>query len=92
MSIAIVRIAPVERWCTYVRSCTHHWTEKQVGAEVGMLVEIDTASMKVRSEQSLCAGKEWLLTLKSVKALLERIGSSNPVERMWICEHMLEMD
>ena len=86
MSIARVRIAPIEQWCP---------DSLQAGAVergskiVGLVVEIIPSSMVVEE----C--RKWILTDESMKSLHERAQTPHEIRARSghkICEHMLEMD
>jgi hypothetical protein len=82
MSIATVRIAPVEQWCV------------REGGEVdypkGMTVEIITESMTFNPDKR-CLGRIWDVTQASAEAMAFFNGDDDPTGTM-LCEHMLEMD
>jgi len=93
MSIAKVKIAPVERWCKAVRDGMVDYPEANGQAnEVGMAVAIKTETMRHGSPD--CAGREWELTEESLNALIQRTGADSEcwTKPCFICEHMLEMD
>ena len=79
--ITKVRIAPVEQWC---KETTPHEDTGDVGVEV----EIDTASMQ---KSTSCPGRRWLMTEESTEMLCRITGAPRLGQRAYICEHMLEL-
>jgi hypothetical protein len=88
MSIARVRIAPVERWCEASlerHSDRMHLAFKAVGAPISIQTET--------CEQShFCEGRYWRCVPESLEELRDQIGSTTVHMGIRICEHMLEMD
>jgi hypothetical protein len=87
MSVARVRIAPVERWCHEGQNYVAR--NPQVGLIAGQEVEIDTASMSF----GFCDGiksRDWRLSDESDAKLDAIVGDHHHGARL--CEHMLEMD
>jgi len=84
MSVARVRIAPVERWCDEAKS--HCGIDLQ-GREVPIHTSPVTANRVFR-----CGGKEWIVEKNwSIQRDIE-IGDTRPYIPAFVCEHMLEMD
>ena len=80
--ITRLRIAPVERWC-------EETSPRRDDGEVGLQVEIETTSMRTGRG---CSGRSWLMTERSSEMLSRISKTTYSHERIWICEHMLEMD
>lgn len=76
--IAMVKVAPVERWCpraTQLLKAVLPEDDIAEGCELG----IDTRSMRVT-----CGERIWQVVL--VPENITVVGGS------WLCEHMVEMD
>ena len=85
--IATVRIAPVEQWCK--RSLEAISDNPQLVESVGVPVLIDTQSVRLGKE---CDGREWVC-INGVELELQYRNKVYPAGwKMWICEHLLEMD
>jgi len=89
--IAKVRIAPVERWCEPMQE---EYRRRETPQLIGMEAAINTRSMRAGNLCiNRCESREWLLEDSAAKRLRETIGIGPASEqRVWICEHMLEMD
>ena len=86
--IAKVRIAPVDRWCTWANPDRI----PEAATLVGMEIEIETSSM-FRDYFLHPESRLWLLTEASKRRIFESLpGRATPDSRWLICEHMLEMD
>lgn len=85
--IARVRIAPVERWCELPKG------EPEWFVTAGRTVEIHTDDMRTRTTRGGEMFREWPMTVESTKVFSELTGiHCAKDERLFVCEHLLEMD
>jgi hypothetical protein len=90
VSIAKVRIAPVERWCqSYQAKVVSGRTTNLIpGMEIPIIPasgEIDPADLEIPHDHELGC-RWWRLPDDFVAA------TGKPKNHRWICEHVLEMD
>jgi len=91
LSVAKVRIAPMEHWCPYMLGKQERFPELDYSRMPGTVVRIYTTSL---TQAMFCDGRLWLASPESVAACAEAIGDIPQTQppKTWYCEHMLEMD
>ena len=86
--IAKVRIAPLERWCSWVKSDALPNDSLLPGLEI----EIMTHTMISDMAFDGCVGKRWMATLESQNKIDEILFGHAQGQKAFWCEHMLELD
>ena len=96
MTIARVRIAPIEQWCDGMKrdSAPHPRHVELPGMTVGILTETMVEGDQIANTLPPipCAGKKWKLDSESQKQI-DIIIYGHPLSfPAWWCEHLLELD
>lgn len=87
MSIARVRIAPVDRWCRHNVDLINE--NPQIAERSGQFILIDTSWVDA---SEFCDGKVWKVETQHAIETREKLGFTNYCPEYFVCEHILEMD
>lgn len=95
--IARVRIAPLEQWCSEFR--VYAADNPRLLSLVGMEIDIDPRTMLVGPTMDSAdweqhsKARRWVVYAESSARMRHVAGlSMDTLNRLWICEHLLEMD
>jgi len=80
-------MAPVERWCAAAKQ---NLSDKVPPDKIaGFIVAIETESMRPSVD---CDGKSWLVDAEQATTARTQFGLVPSMDRLRVCEHMLEKD